>query len=88
MAAKTLRCEVYSPEGKLFEGEAEKVVATAVDGEVGILFNHAPLVAALGDGSLRITAPGGETRRFTAHGGFLEVIRNAATVLTGKIEEA
>jgi F-type H+-transporting ATPase subunit epsilon len=83
---KAFRCEVLSPEGKVFEGETTKLVATALDGEVGVLYNHAPLVAALGRGSLRITAPGGAVRRFVASGGFLEVFKNRATILTDSIE--
>ena len=83
---KVLRCEVYSPEGGVFSGEATKVVATAVDGEVGILFNHAPLVTTLGEGSLRITESGGDVARFRARGGFLEVFRNHVTVLVESVE--
>ena len=83
---KVFRCEIYSPEGGVFDGETVKVIATAVDGEVGVLYNHAPLVTALGEGSLRITAPGGETQRFIAHGGFMEVFRNHVTILTEKVE--
>jgi len=83
---RAFRCEIVSPEGRVFEGDAVKVVATAVDGEVGVLYNHAPLVAALGLGSLRVTSPDGSVRRFTAHGGFLEVCKNRVTILTDRAD--
>lgn len=83
---KSFQLEICSPEGNLFTGEATMVIATALDGELGVLYNHAPMIAALGDGSLRITAPDGSVRRFTAHGGFLEVYKNHVTVITEKVE--
>ncbi len=83
---RAFRCEIVSPEGRVFEGDTTKVVATAVDGEVGVLYNHAPLVVALGTGSLRVTSPDGSVRRFTAHGGFLEVLGNRVTVLTDRVD--
>lgn len=85
---KVLRCEIYSPEGSVYKGDATQVVATAVDGQLGVLYNHAPLVTALGEGPLRITAPDGSERRYVAMGGFLEVFQNHVTVLTEKIEAA
>jgi len=83
---KAFRCEIYSPEGSVFEGEATFVTATARDGELGVLYNHAPLVAALGEGSLRITGTDGTVRRYVARGGFVEVFKNVVTVLTERIE--
>src|SRR3982750_4293913 len=54
-----LRVSVISPEAVLFEGDAESVVAPAYDGEVGILTGHAPLMALLGEGELRLGGAGG-----------------------------
>ncbi len=68
----------------VFSGAARLVVATAVDGEVGVLPDHAPLVSALGDGSLRITGEDGKVTRFRASGGFLHVLHNRVTVLTSE----
>ena len=45
-----LHVSVISPEAMLFEGDAQSVVATAFDGEVGILTGHAPMVTLLGNG--------------------------------------
>jgi F-type H+-transporting ATPase subunit epsilon len=77
-----LKVSVISPEAVLFEGETESVVAPAYDGEVGILTGHAPLMALLGDGELRL---GGTTgRRFTVSGGFMQVLNDDVRIVTEK----
>lgn len=76
-----LKVSVISPESVLFEGETDSVVAPAYDGEVGILTGHAPLMALLGDGELRL---GGEGKRFNVSGGFMQVLNNQVRVVTEK----
>jgi F-type H+-transporting ATPase subunit epsilon len=76
-----LRVSVLSPEQTVYEGEATQVVAPAFDGELGILRGHAPLMALLGEGVLRIDN-GRETVRFHVAGGFLQVVDNVVTVLS------
>lgn len=75
-----LKVSVISPETVLFEGETDSVVAPAYDGEVGILTGHAPLMALLGDGELRLGGGGG--RRFKVAGGFMQVLNNNVRVVT------
>jgi F-type H+-transporting ATPase subunit epsilon len=77
-----LKVSVISPEAVLFEGDADSVVAPAYDGEVGILTGHAPLMALLGDGELRLG--GGAGRRFNVSGGFMQVLDNHVRVVTEK----
>lgn len=72
---------VISAEATLFEGQATAVVAPAFDGEVGILTNHAPMITALGTGTLRVE-DGASTRRFSVAGGFLQVVDNQVRVVT------
>jgi F-type H+-transporting ATPase subunit epsilon len=76
-----LQVSVISPESTIFEGEAESVVVPSWDGELGILRGHAPLMAVLGSGELRIRH-GGTVERFTISGGFLQVVDNQVTVLS------
>jgi F-type H+-transporting ATPase subunit epsilon len=76
-----LSVSVISAEATLFEGKATAVIAPAFDGEVGILTNHAPMITALGTGTLRIE-DGGATQRFTVAGGFLQVVDNQVRVVT------
>ena len=77
-----LKVSVISPEAVLFEGDADSVIAPAYDGEVGILTGHAPLMALLGDGELRLG--GGTGRRFKVSGGFMQVLDNHVRVVTEK----
>lgn len=81
-----LKVSVISPESVLFEGEADSVVAPAYDGEVGILTGHAPLMALLGEGELRLGS--GSARRFRVSGGFMQVLNNEVRVVTDKASAA
>jgi F-type H+-transporting ATPase subunit epsilon len=78
-----LKVSVISPEAVLFEGETDSVVAPAYDGEIGILTDHAPLMALLGVGQLRLGASAGG-RRFNVGGGFMQVLNNQVRVVTEK----
>jgi F-type H+-transporting ATPase subunit epsilon len=78
-----LTVSVISPERVLFQGEASAVVAPAFDGEVGILTDHAPMITALGHGTLRVDGGGG-SQHFTVEGGFLQVWDNQVRVVTEK----
>jgi len=77
-----LKVSVISPEAVLFEGETDSVVAPAYDGEVGILTGHAPLMALLGEGQLRLG--GGSQHRFNVSGGFMQVLNNDVRIVTEK----
>ena len=77
-----LNVSVISPEAVLYEGTTDSVVAPAYDGEVGILTGHAPMMALLGKGVLRL---GGDSdKRFNVEGGFLQVVDNNVRVVTEK----
>ena len=75
-----LTVSVISPEAVLFEGTTESVVASAFDGDVGILTGHAPMMTLLGQGELRLGAGGGQ--RFRIQGGFLQVVDDKVRVVT------
>ena len=80
-----LNVSVVSPEAVLYEGTTDSVVAPAYDGEVGILTGHAPMLALLGTGVLRL---GGDAQKFNVEGGFLQVVDNAVRVVTEKASAA
>jgi len=82
IVANTLRVRVVSPDRVVFDGEASAVVAPAWDGQVGILANHAPMLALLGAGKLSVDKPGGGGDEFHVAGGVLKVERNQVTLLT------
>lgn len=79
--AGALRVSVITPEATIYEGEATQVVAPAWNGSLGILRGHAPLMALLGTGTLRIEN-GPDARRYQVAGGFLQVVDNTVTVLS------
>lgn len=72
---------VISPEGSVFEGEAESLVAPAHDGEVGILPRHAPYMTLLGAGKLVVRSDGSENA-FEVEGGFMQVADNTVRIVT------
>ena len=82
-----LRVSVLSPEQTVYEGDATSVIAPAWNGQLGILRGHAPLMALLGDGILRIEN-GGQTLQFRVSGGFLQVVDNVVTVLSERASAA
>lgn len=86
MAENTFMLEVVTPEQILFKDEVQFLVAPAVEGELGILRNHAPMVAALKIGVLRYKDVDGNTKRMALSGGFIEVIDNTARVLAETAE--
>jgi len=77
--------EVLTPEGEVFSGEVRQVSTRTAVGEIGILANHAPLLAALKPTELRLHLSESETRRFAQAHGWLQVFGNHARLL---IEEA
>jgi F-type H+-transporting ATPase subunit epsilon len=83
-----LRCRVVTPDKAFFEGEAEHLVVPAWDGELAVFQKHAPLIARLGHGVLRIHPPtGGEPVRLAIYGGFLKVQDDDVTILAGGADE-
>jgi F-type H+-transporting ATPase subunit epsilon len=81
----TFEVEVLTPEGEVFEGEVRQVSTRTAVGEIGILANHAPLLAALRPAELRLHVSDSETRRYAQAHGWLQVFGNRARLL---VEEA
>jgi len=77
--------EVLTPEGEVFSGEVRQVSTRTAAGEIGILANHAPLLAALRPAELRLHTGQGEPRRYAQAHGWLQVFGNHAKLL---VEEA
>ncbi|HEX7279153.1 MAG TPA: ATP synthase F1 subunit epsilon [Solirubrobacterales bacterium] len=77
--------EVLTPEGEVWSGEARQVSTRTEVGEIGILANHAPVLAALRPTELRLHVSEGETKRYAQAHGWLQVYNNRARLL---LEEA
>jgi F-type H+-transporting ATPase subunit epsilon len=79
--ATTIRCDIVSAEEEIFHGEAQLVVATGEEGELGIAPRHAALITRLKPGQVRVHLPNGEEQFFYVSGGILEVQPSVVTVL-------
>lgn len=78
-----MRVELVEPEGELWSGQAEMVIARTLDGEIGLLPNHAPVIGVLYEGSMvQIQPEGGGPDVFAAvTGGFLSMSENRVSIL-------
>ncbi|HEY2273192.1 MAG TPA: F0F1 ATP synthase subunit epsilon [Jatrophihabitantaceae bacterium] len=85
----TMQVELVSVERPIWSGEASAVFARTVDGELGVLPHHAPLLGALEPGRIvRIEREGEEDLRVAVHGGFLSVRPDGVSVLAEMAETA
>jgi F-type H+-transporting ATPase subunit epsilon len=78
--ALTMHVDIVSAEKEIFSGTAELVVATLVNGEIGILPRHTPLLARMKAGEVRVKTATDELF-FYVSGGMLEVQPHVVTVL-------
>jgi F-type H+-transporting ATPase subunit epsilon len=85
MARSSFPVEVLTPEGKVFEDEVEMVSTRTTVGSIGVLANHAPLMAILEPTELRLYKSDSDVVRFAQGEGYLQVVDNSALVL---VEEA
>ena len=76
---------MVTPEQEVWTGEADMLIATAIDGEIGIMPGHAPLLAALDVGRLSIDTGGGKEEA-AVDGGFLHVKDDRVDVLAEHAE--
>jgi F-type H+-transporting ATPase subunit epsilon len=79
--SENLTVEVVSPEKRVWSGEAKMVSARTLEGDIGVLPNHAPLLGVLVDGNVSIEAVDGTRQEFKINGGFLSVSNNRVSIL-------
>jgi F-type H+-transporting ATPase subunit epsilon len=77
--------EVLTPEGQVFADEVEMVSTRTTTGSIGLLANHAPLMAILEPTELRLYKSDSDVVTFAQGEGYLQVVENSALVL---VEEA
>jgi len=78
--AEKLTFALVSPERELFNGEVDHVVVPGVEGDFGVLPNHAPVMSVIKPGALKVINDGAE-RRIFVNGGFADVTPEGLTVL-------
>ncbi len=76
-----MHLEIITPEKKLFSGEVESIKLPGTDGSFGILDNHAPIIATLKKGTVKITDSKKQVENFEINGGVVEVLKNSVIVL-------
>jgi F-type H+-transporting ATPase subunit epsilon len=80
--ANQLHVQVVAVEEKIWEGDADMLVARTTEGEIGVLPNHAPLLGLLKEPSqVRVKLAGGEQLTYDVSGGFLSIDADGVTVL-------
>ena len=77
----TLQCNVVSAKETIYSGEISMLIATGVEGEVGILPGHIPFITLLKPGTMQIKTSSGNDEMVYVSGGVLEVQPHLVTVL-------
>jgi len=87
MAEKAFSLEIVSPRKVIFTGEVTSFSAPGVSGGFQVLFNHAPLLAAIGVGVMKLRDTQGQESKYTTGGGFVDVLNNKVTMLVESAEK-
>ncbi|MEJ7707388.1 MAG: F0F1 ATP synthase subunit epsilon [Nocardioidaceae bacterium] len=82
MAETSLQVELVAADRVVWSGEATIVVARTVEGDVGILANHAPMLAVLRQGTVEVTTTENESWVAVVDSGFLSVAGNRVSILS------
>ena len=81
-----LQVELVAADRKVWEGEAKQVSARTVEGDLGILPGHAPLLGILVSGEVRIESISGQTHKANIDGGFLSVEHDRVTIVAEAVD--
>jgi F-type H+-transporting ATPase subunit epsilon len=80
-----MQLEILTPEHKVYSGKVYGIQLPGTEGSFELLENHAPLIAALGKGKMKVLKDKTSTETYEISGGFIEMLHNKASVL---IEDA
>lgn len=80
------KLSAVTPEKVVFEQDVSSIIAPGIEGYLGVLTNHAPIITPLAAGRFDVKDPSGKQTEYFISGGFLEVSNNVATVLADAIE--
>jgi F-type H+-transporting ATPase subunit epsilon len=86
--AATFQLELVAADRVVWSGEATMVIARTIEGEVGILANHAPLLGVLAPGPVEIRPEDGSPMTAVVDGGFLSVAQNRISILAERADLA
>ena len=86
--SRAVALRVITDQGTAVEDEAVSIIAPGELGYVGFLYNHAPLVTTLGNGTFTWRRADGRSQTVRISGGLLEITHNRLTILTNTLVEA
>jgi len=86
--AKSIQVDIVSAEQEVWSGEAVQVSARTVEGEIGILAGHEPVLAILAPGHVRVTLENGDKILVDAADGFISFDHDRLTVVAGNAKLA
>lgn len=78
-----LKVSLVSADAEVWSGEASLVIAKTVEGEIGFMAGHEPVLAILAEGQVRITETSGNKVIADARDGFVSVERDEVTIVAG-----
>lgn len=84
----TMLLEIVTPERKIYGQEVNMVIAKGIDGELGILPNHIPLVTPLKIAAVTAKIEGSKDHVIAVHGGFMEIRKDKVVILAESAELA
>lgn len=88
MANKNFQLDIVTPARTVFSGEVQSFTAPGVVGNFQVLFNHAPLLSAVGVGEVKVIETNGAKTLFAISGGFVEVKSNKVILLAESAERS
>jgi len=85
--AKNFQLKIITPSKIIYEGEVDSLIVPGEAGYLGVLADHAPLISTLRPGKITVSESAGRVKVFNSPGkGFIEVIKNQATLLLRALE--
>jgi F-type H+-transporting ATPase subunit epsilon len=88
MADKNYSLDIVTPTRTVFSGQVESFSALGIAGSFQVLFNHAPMLSAIGTGPVKVTDKDGKELRYATSGGFVEVSGNNVIFLAETAERS
>lgn len=76
-----MKLEIITPDKKVYSGDVSAVKLPGADGSFGIMNNHAPIIATLKKGTVKVTETSSKVETFEINGGVVEVLNNKIIVL-------
>ena len=84
----SLHVELVAADRVVWSGEAATIIARTVEGDVGILTGHAPLLSLLAEAVVEVDAVDGTKEFFHVEGGFVSVAADRVSILSDVVTEA